>query len=98
MSTSDIYLGRQSFKPQDYVGRLVNNDKKKGHGLYLLWCKWQYFQQTSYNWLQLPYKLQELNLDTESEHESDDDIQIAPEKVELSKKQKQSQFTDFFRS
>ena len=68
---------------------------KKGHGPYLLWCKWQYSQQTSYNWLQLPYKLQELNLDTESEHESDNDIQIAPEKVELSKKQKQNQFTDF---
>ena len=34
----------------------------------------------------------------ESEHESDDDIQIVPEKVELSKKQKQSQITDFFRS
>ena len=42
--------------------------------------------------------MEELNLDTESEHESDDDIQIVPEKVELSKKQKQSQITDFFRS
>ena len=29
MSTTDIDLGRQSFKPQDYVGRLVKNDKKR---------------------------------------------------------------------
>ena len=46
----------------------------------------------------LQRRMEELNLDTESEHESDDDIQIVPEKVELSKKQKQSQITDFFRS
>ena len=46
----------------------------------------------------LQRRMEELNLDTESEHEIDDDIQIVPEKVELSKKQKQSQITDFFRS
>ena len=45
-----------------------------------------------------PEKNGRANLDTESEHESDDDIQIVPEKVELRKKQKQSQITDFFRS
>ena len=44
----------------------------------------------------LQRRMEELNL--ECEHESDDDIQIVPEKVELSKKQKQSQITDFFRS
>ena len=40
----------------------------------------------------------ELNLDSESETESDDVVEIIPEVIEEQKKQKQSQITDFFRS
>ena len=42
--------------------------------------------------------MEELNLDSESETESDDVIEINPEVVKEQKKQKQSQITDFFRS
>ena len=42
--------------------------------------------------------MEELNLDIESERESDDVIEINPEVVKEQKKQKQSQITDFFRS
>ena len=40
--------------------------------------------------------MEELNLDSESETESDDVIEINPEVVKEQKKQKQSQITDFF--
>ena len=42
--------------------------------------------------------MEELNLDSESETESDDVVEIVPEAVEEQKTQKQSQITDFFRS
>ena len=42
--------------------------------------------------------MEELHLDSESETESDDVIEINPEVVEEQKKQKQSQITDFFQS
>ena len=42
--------------------------------------------------------MKELNLDSESETESDDVIEINPEVVKEQKKQKKSQITDFFRS
>ena len=39
--------------------------------------------------------MEELNLDSESETESDDVVNIIPEVIEEQKKQKQSQITDF---
>ena len=46
----------------------------------------------------LQQKMEELDLNSESETESEDVIEIIPEVADEKKIQKQSQITDFFRS
>ena len=43
-------------------------------------------------------RMEELNLDSEKERESDDVVEIIQEDIKEQKKQKQSQITDFFQS